>query len=299
MSADPSLRSELIDCRVRRLREPGARRRAGQERPVRDRARAEAPARARPHRLQARLLRLDAVPELHAGVPPAGLRDGRHPELEGVAARTAPTSAWSSTRSTSATRSRTSTRSRCSPATAIFRRSSRSSRRTTSASIGCGVRSSTSDLLANNCDEFIFYDDLIRVQKRTQTRRDTPRQKSRHRESRHRQAQAGSVRSRWSRPLTSLETDYDPVWGSLVKQTLRRVYPGFNESYYGYRTFAELLEDAAKQGVIELELDQQRGNYRVKPRTDDSCRRAGHGALIRPSQRPAPRRGDYGSPRMV
>ena len=64
--------------------------------------------------------------------------------------------------------------------------------------------------------------------------------------------------------VTSLETDYDPVWGSLVKPTLKRVYPGFNESYYGYRTFTDLLEDAAKQGVIELEHDPQRGNYRVK-----------------------------------
>jgi hypothetical protein len=64
--------------------------------------------------------------------------------------------------------------------------------------------------------------------------------------------------------VTSLETDYDPVWGSLVKPTLKRVYPGFNESYYGYRTFTELLEDAAKQGVIELEHDPQRGNYRVR-----------------------------------
>ena len=49
--------------------------------------------------------------------------------------------------------------------------------------------------------------------------------------------------------VTSLETDYDPVWGSLVKQTVKRVYPGFNESYYGYTTFADLLEDAAKEGA--------------------------------------------------
>jgi hypothetical protein len=64
--------------------------------------------------------------------------------------------------------------------------------------------------------------------------------------------------------VTSLETDYDPVWGSLVKPTLKRVYPGFNESYYGYTTFAELLQDAAKEGVINLELDEARGNYRVR-----------------------------------
>jgi uncharacterized protein (TIGR00288 family) len=130
--------------------------------------------------------------------------------------------------------------------------------------VGCGVRSSTSDLLANNCDEFIFYDDLIRVQKRTQTRR-RPKK-----ETPGNDAEAGADKrkqeafDRLVATVTSLETDYDPVWGSLVKTTLKRVYPGFNESYYGYTTFAELLQDAAKEGVIQLELDEQRGNYRVR-----------------------------------
>jgi uncharacterized protein (TIGR00288 family) len=130
--------------------------------------------------------------------------------------------------------------------------------------IGCGVRSSTSDLLANNCDEFIFYDDLIRVQKRTQTRR-RPRK-----ETATNDVEAGVDKrkqeafDRLVATVASLETDYDPVWGSLVKPTLKRVYPGFNESYYGYTTFAELLQDAAKEGVIQLDLDEQRGNYRVK-----------------------------------
>jgi uncharacterized protein (TIGR00288 family) len=126
--------------------------------------------------------------------------------------------------------------------------------------VGCGVRSSTSDLLANNCDEFIFYDDLIRVQKRTQTRR-KPREATTDTDTDKRKQEAFD---RLVATVTSLETDYDPVWGSLVKPTLKRVYPGFNESYYGYRTFTELLEDAAKQGVIELEHDPQRGNYRVR-----------------------------------
>jgi len=122
--------------------------------------------------------------------------------------------------------------------------------------IGCGVRSSTSDLLAGNCDEFIFYDDLIRVQKRTQTR-----QKPKKESTSTKQQEAFD---RIAATVSSLETDYDPVWGSLVKQTVKRVYPGFNESYYGYRTFAELLEDAAKEGIIHLDLDPQRGNYRVR-----------------------------------
>jgi uncharacterized protein (TIGR00288 family) len=122
--------------------------------------------------------------------------------------------------------------------------------------VGCGVRSSTSDLLANNCDEFIFYDDLIRVQKRTQTRQKPKKESTDKRKQ--------EAFDRLVATVASLETDYDPVWGSLVKPTLKRVYPGFNESYYGYTTFAELLQDAAKEGMIQLELDEQRGNYRVK-----------------------------------
>jgi uncharacterized protein (TIGR00288 family) len=122
--------------------------------------------------------------------------------------------------------------------------------------VGCGVRSSTSDLLANNCDEFIFYDDLIRVKKQTQTRQKQPKN-----ELDKKQQEAFD---RIMATVASLETDYDPIWGSLVKQTVKRVYPGFNESYYGYRNFSDLLEDAAKAGLIELELDEQRGNYRVR-----------------------------------
>ncbi len=125
--------------------------------------------------------------------------------------------------------------------------------------IGCGVRSSTSDLLANNCDEFIFYDDLIRVQKRTETRRKPKKESADQVDKRKQEAFDRLVAT-----VASLEKDYDPVCGSLVKPTLKRVYPGFNESYYGYTTFAELLQDAAKEGVIQLELDEQRGNYRVR-----------------------------------
>ena len=122
--------------------------------------------------------------------------------------------------------------------------------------VGCGVRSSTSDMLANNCDEFIFYDDLIRVQKRTQTRQKPKKESTDKRKQ--------EAFDRLVATVASLETDYDPVWGSLVKPTLKRVYPGFNESYYGYTTFAELLQDAAKEGLIHLDLDEQRGNYRVR-----------------------------------
>ncbi len=122
--------------------------------------------------------------------------------------------------------------------------------------LGCGVRSSTSDLLANNCDEFIFYDDLARASARASEK---PRQKSAKEHDKKQQEAFDRVLA----TVASLETDYDPVWGSQVKQSVKRVYPGFNETYYGYRNFSDLLEDAAKEGLIKLDRDGPHGNYRV------------------------------------
>ena len=117
--------------------------------------------------------------------------------------------------------------------------------------IGCGIRSSTSDLLINNCDEFIYYDDLVR--KTPPRKKDTGKPKDKKMEAMDRLLEI----------LRSLEMDYDPIWGSLIKQTIRRVHPGFNETYYGYRSFAEFLEDAKKRGLVELEYDKARGNFKV------------------------------------
>ena len=63
--------------------------------------------------------------------------------------------------------------------------------------------------------------------------------------------------------VRSLEGDYDPLWGSLVKQPLRRVHPGFTESYYDFKSFADLLKAAEKQKLLSLDYDAQRGNYIV------------------------------------
>ena len=63
-----------------------------------------------------------------------------------------------------------------------------------------------------------------------------------------------------------MEQDYDPLWGSTLKQAIRRVYPGFNEGYYGYGSFSDLLEDIKAKGLIDLEYDEGRGNYKVRPR---------------------------------
>lgn len=118
--------------------------------------------------------------------------------------------------------------------------------------IGCGVRSSTSDLLAGNCDEFMFYDDLIRESKRVRPKR-----------KKGQSAKQQEAFERLAATVSSLEAEYDPLWGSIVKQTVKRVYPGFNESYYGYQNFSGLLEDAAEHGSIGLEFDKARGNYKL------------------------------------
>ena len=120
--------------------------------------------------------------------------------------------------------------------------------------IGCGVKNSTSDLLIANCDEFIYYDDLVRAAQRP---RPTPK-KGRDETDKKQEAV-----DRLIKIIQSLEADYDPLWGSMVKQALRRVHPDFNEGYYGYRTFSDLLEDAEARGLLQLEHDEARGNYKV------------------------------------
>ena len=112
--------------------------------------------------------------------------------------------------------------------------------------IGCGVKSSTSDLLIANCDEFIYYDDLIRVAKKTQ-----PRGRRQGRQAERRKTKDDKKQEAVDRVLEvfhSVEQDYDPLWGSMLKQAIRRVFPGFNEGYYGYGSFSELLEDIEGKG---------------------------------------------------
>jgi uncharacterized protein (TIGR00288 family) len=120
--------------------------------------------------------------------------------------------------------------------------------------LGCGAKSSTSDLLIANCDEFIYYDDLIRAARKTaaEPKKDKTDQDKKQ-----------EAVDRVLEVLQSLEQDYDPVWGSMLKQAIRRVYPGFSEAYYGYRSFSDLLEEIKKKGLIELEFEKERGNYKV------------------------------------
>lgn len=122
--------------------------------------------------------------------------------------------------------------------------------------IGCGVKVSTSDLLIANCDEFIYYDDLIRKAEKTTATRKKSETEDKKQEACNRVVEV----------LQSIEQDYEPLWGSTLKQAIRRVYPGFNEGYYGYGSFSDLLEDLKTQKLIELEYDESRKNYKVRGR---------------------------------
>jgi hypothetical protein len=136
--------------------------------------------------------------------------------------------------------------------------------------VGCGVKNSTSNLLIANCDEFIYYDDLVRAAEmpRKKTTRRKPRGEGKDDKPRELENKRQEGVDELMEIVRSLAVDYDPLWGSMVKQTIRRVNPGFNESYFGYQTFAELLKEAEELGVIGLEYDANRGNYKVRLREE-------------------------------
>ncbi|WP_010583718.1 NYN domain-containing protein [Schlesneria paludicola] len=132
--------------------------------------------------------------------------------------------------------------------------------------LGCGVKSSTSDLLIANCDEFIYYDDLVRVAQKPAVV--APKSGVKKEDKKQ------EATDRLLEVLNSLELDYDPpIWGSMLKQAIKRVHPGFNEGYYGYATFSDLLHDIEEAGLIELEFDKNRGNYQIRTKKKEAKKR--------------------------
>jgi uncharacterized protein (TIGR00288 family) len=121
--------------------------------------------------------------------------------------------------------------------------------------IGCGVRTSTSDLLVSGCDEFIFYDDLVAAARRSEEHR---------RPGRRPDDAKDTAIDQLLDIVRSLADDYDPLWGSIIKQAMRRVNPGFNESHYGYDSFWALIKDAQDRGLIDAEYDETRGNCKIR-----------------------------------
>jgi uncharacterized LabA/DUF88 family protein len=136
--------------------------------------------------------------------------------------------------------------------------------------IGVGVKQSTSDLLVANCDEFIFYDDLVREQRRAAAKRDErkaqpqakrPSDDRRKEELDQRKVQALEMVVETFDALVSERGDSGKIWASLLKDTLKRRRPDFSETYYGFRTFGNLLEEAQSRGLLEFGRDEKSGAY--------------------------------------
>jgi uncharacterized protein (TIGR00288 family) len=176
--------------------------------------------------------------------------------------------------------------------------------------IGVGVKSSTSDLLIANCDEFIYYDDLVRKEEQRSRRKkpaaapaaaapasgkpagggrqaaqsappapaqapdadDAPIQAAEPSRKAPSRAKSEDEKKQeaFDQVLATIEALADEreadekIWGSMIKQTLKRQRPGFNESYHGFRSFNQLLEEARDRKLIELEKDEKSGGYVVR-----------------------------------
>jgi uncharacterized protein (TIGR00288 family) len=151
--------------------------------------------------------------------------------------------------------------------------------------IGVGVKNSSSDLLISNCDEFIYYDDLVRQEESTKSkrRRRSPK-KSTEAEADKVSAKKEDAPQKDDAPpqvqeafdlvietadaLNAERGHADKLWGSMIKQALRRRRPGFNERYYGFASFSDLLEEAQNRGLLELEADERSGGYTVRRITE-------------------------------
>jgi uncharacterized protein (TIGR00288 family) len=116
--------------------------------------------------------------------------------------------------------------------------------------VGVGMRHSTSELLASNCDEFIFYDELVQLPRRRPGRvKELPKDKQ----------------ECFEMVLDAIDAlrreDKEVIWGSMVKQTIKRKQPSFSESAYGYKSFSELLEEGAELGLFQINKDRKSGSY--------------------------------------
>jgi uncharacterized protein (TIGR00288 family) len=145
--------------------------------------------------------------------------------------------------------------------------------------IGVGVKNSTSDLLMANCDEFIYYDDLVRRQPpRPRAKRPAPARKpsakvpaakksATRTKAKDMKQEAMDLVVETYEALMEERGESDKIWGSMIKQTMKRRHPGFSESYYGFRSFGDLLEAAEANDILGLERDEKSGGFIIK-----SCR---------------------------
>jgi len=136
--------------------------------------------------------------------------------------------------------------------------------------IGVGVKNSSSDLFINNCDEFIYYDDLVRaVPPRGRQKSAAQPAAAKPSDTDTKGPASLAVADAFDLVVKTLEAlaaerdANDPVYGSMIKQAIKRRHPGFNERAYGFRSFNDLLQDAEKRGLLKLEPDKKSGGYTV------------------------------------
>jgi uncharacterized protein (TIGR00288 family) len=151
--------------------------------------------------------------------------------------------------------------------------------------IGVGVKNSTSDLFINNCDEFIYYDDLVRKEPSKARRRSAApasppaaaavRAPAVPAEAAPAETTAAENKGpdlndaielivETLEALTEERGGSEPIWGSMIKQAIKRRHPGFNERAYGFRSFNDLLADGEKRGLLTLRADEKSGGYTVR-----------------------------------
>ncbi|MBF0362200.1 MAG: NYN domain-containing protein [Oligoflexia bacterium] len=135
--------------------------------------------------------------------------------------------------------------------------------------IGIGVKDSTSNLLRGNCDEFIFYDDLVREQKIKRkavpvSKKSSTSTSTKDTTAHAKRQEALDLIVETLQGLVEERGDEDKIWGSLVKQTMKRRHPGFNEASYGYRSFRALVEDAQKLGLLIMNREEKTGQYTIR-----------------------------------
>jgi len=136
--------------------------------------------------------------------------------------------------------------------------------------IGVGVKNSTADLFINNCDEFIYYDDLVRAQPKPRRRIISSVPNAPPIKPAEGETKGPSLEQALDLVMTTLEAiteergENEPIWGSMIKQAIKRRHPGFNERAHGFRSFNDLLLEAQKRGLIKLEADEKSGGYTVR-----------------------------------
>ncbi len=133
--------------------------------------------------------------------------------------------------------------------------------------IGVGVKNSTSDLFINNCDEFIYYDDLVRKEPAKTRRSKDAATSTATPKPAHKGPDPAAALDQLVETLDAIaeeREENEPIWGSMIKQAIKRRNPGFNERAHGFGSFNDLLVEAQKRGLVRLQPDEKSGGYTVQ-----------------------------------